>query len=151
MYFQIYERINCLNYVRNYLVDHLLIISIWYINITPTVSQTENFPQATVMQVLNIVIYFISFFVLYCFMSSYYFMYVVSFLLLYNFFMIDKVLLTPLLQDSSLPCAVFVWDVINMCSEKRTVSITFTFRDASIANQKKNANGRQLFKIFSLC
>ena len=32
-------------------------------------------------------------------------------------------------QDTSLPCAVFVWDVENTGAEEKTVSITFTFEN----------------------
>ena len=34
-------------------------------------------------------------------------------------------------QDTSLPCAVFVWDVENKGTEQKTVSITFTFENGT--------------------
>jgi non-lysosomal glucosylceramidase len=32
-------------------------------------------------------------------------------------------------KDTSLPCAVFVWDITNICDEDRTVTIAFTFKN----------------------
>ncbi|XP_037957731.1 non-lysosomal glucosylceramidase isoform X2 [Teleopsis dalmanni] len=43
-------------------------------------------------------------------------------------------------KESSLPCAVFVWSVENVCGEDRKVSITFTFKNGT-GNKKQDADG----------
>uniref|UniRef100_A0A1B0AJL2 Non-lysosomal glucosylceramidase n=1 Tax=Glossina pallidipes TaxID=7398 RepID=A0A1B0AJL2_GLOPL len=43
-------------------------------------------------------------------------------------------------KDSSIPCAVFVWNVENVSEEERTVSITFTFKNGT-GNKKQDAEG----------
>ncbi|KAF0300940.1 Non-lysosomal glucosylceramidase [Amphibalanus amphitrite] len=42
-------------------------------------------------------------------------------------------------KDTSLPCAVFVWDVENTGTEERTVSITFTF-ESGIGRKNSSVN-----------
>lgn len=34
-------------------------------------------------------------------------------------------------KDSSLPCAVFIWNVENVCDQERKVTITFTFKNGT--------------------
>ncbi|KAI8121146.1 Non-lysosomal glucosylceramidase [Lucilia cuprina] len=51
-------------------------------------------------------------------------------------------------KDSSLPCAVFVWSVENVCEEERTVSITFTFKNGT-GNKKQDAEGAASSELFS--
>lgn len=43
-------------------------------------------------------------------------------------------------KDSSLPCAVFVWEIQNVCNEERKVSITFTWKNGT-GNKKQDAAG----------
>lgn len=43
-------------------------------------------------------------------------------------------------KESSLPCAVFVWSVQNVCDQERKVSITFTFKNGT-GNKKQDAEG----------
>lgn len=43
-------------------------------------------------------------------------------------------------RESSLPCAVFVWSVENVCDQERKVSITFTFKNGT-GNKKQDAEG----------
>lgn len=43
-------------------------------------------------------------------------------------------------KDSSMPCAVFVWQVENVCDKDRKVSITFTFKNGT-GNKKMDAEG----------
>ncbi|XP_037708746.1 non-lysosomal glucosylceramidase isoform X1 [Drosophila subpulchrella] len=43
-------------------------------------------------------------------------------------------------RDSSLPCAVFVWSVENVCDQERKVSITFSFKNGT-GNKKQDAEG----------
>ncbi|XP_026481265.1 LOW QUALITY PROTEIN: non-lysosomal glucosylceramidase-like [Ctenocephalides felis] len=50
-------------------------------------------------------------------------------------------------KDSCLPCAVFVWSVDNICSEERTVSITFSFKNGT-GTAKQDAEGNaSSFKV----
>ncbi|KAF2897843.1 hypothetical protein ILUMI_08327 [Ignelater luminosus] len=42
-------------------------------------------------------------------------------------------------KDSSLPCAVFVWSIANVCNEQRTVTIAFTFKNGSGNKSDKEA------------
>lgn len=51
-------------------------------------------------------------------------------------------------KESSLPCAVFVWTVENVCDEARTVSITFTFKNGT-GNKKQDAEGKASSSLFS--
>jgi len=43
-------------------------------------------------------------------------------------------------KDSSLPCAVFVWQIENVCDKERKVSITFNFKNGT-GNKKQDAAG----------
>uniref|UniRef100_A0A336LV92 CSON005728 protein n=1 Tax=Culicoides sonorensis TaxID=179676 RepID=A0A336LV92_CULSO len=43
-------------------------------------------------------------------------------------------------KDSSLPCAVFVWSVENVCDKERKVSITFTFKNGT-GTKKQDSDG----------
>ncbi|KAG5667295.1 hypothetical protein PVAND_015281 [Polypedilum vanderplanki] len=43
-------------------------------------------------------------------------------------------------KDSSLPCAVFVWQIENVCDKERKVSITFTWKNGT-GNKKQDAAG----------
>ncbi|XP_052852653.1 non-lysosomal glucosylceramidase isoform X1 [Drosophila gunungcola] len=43
-------------------------------------------------------------------------------------------------RESSLPCAVFVWSVENVCDQERKVSITFSFKNGT-GNKKQDAEG----------
>uniref|UniRef100_A0A336KNI8 CSON012927 protein n=1 Tax=Culicoides sonorensis TaxID=179676 RepID=A0A336KNI8_CULSO len=43
-------------------------------------------------------------------------------------------------KDSSLPCAVFVWSVENVCDKERKVSITFTFKNGT-GTKKQDSEG----------
>jgi uncharacterized protein (DUF608 family) len=52
-------------------------------------------------------------------------------------------------KDSSLPVAVFVWNVENVCDKERKVTITFTFKNGT-GNKKQDAEGKYLLIIFSL-
>lgn len=51
-------------------------------------------------------------------------------------------------QDSCLPCAVFVWSVDNICSEERTVSITFSFKNGT-GTAKQDAEGKCYYILCS--
>lgn len=44
-------------------------------------------------------------------------------------------------KDTSLPCAVFVWNVENVCDAEREVSITFTFKNGT-GTKKQDAEGK---------
>lgn len=44
-------------------------------------------------------------------------------------------------KDSSMPCAVFIWNVENVCDAERKVSITFTFKNGT-GTKKQDADGR---------
>ena len=44
-------------------------------------------------------------------------------------------------KESTLPCAVFVWNVENVCDKDRKVSITFTFKNGT-GNKKQDAEGK---------
>lgn len=44
-----------------------------------------------------------------------------------------------IVQDSSLPCAVFVFTAVNLTNEKRDVSITFTWTEI-LGSTNKNKN-----------
>lgn len=52
-------------------------------------------------------------------------------------------------KDSSLPCAIFVWTVENVCEKDRKVSITFTFKNG-VGNKKLDAEGKtkHLIELF---
>lgn len=41
-------------------------------------------------------------------------------------------------KDSSLPCAVFVWTVRNLCKEARSVSVTFTWSEIACYKNKQS-------------
>jgi non-lysosomal glucosylceramidase len=43
-------------------------------------------------------------------------------------------------KDTSLPCAVFVWEIENVCGEARKVSITFTWKNGT-GNKKQDSSG----------
>lgn len=43
-------------------------------------------------------------------------------------------------ESSCLPCAVFVWDIENSCAEKRTVTITFTFKNGTGNHQEDKSS-----------
>lgn len=43
-------------------------------------------------------------------------------------------------KDSSLPCAVFVWEIKNICSKSRAVTLTFTFRNGT-GDKKDDSRG----------
>lgn len=45
-------------------------------------------------------------------------------------------------RDSSMPTAVFVWQVENVCDKDRKVSITFTFKNGT-GNKKMDADGER--------
>lgn len=49
-----------------------------------------------------------------------------------------------LLQDSSLPCAVFVFTAKNVTNEHRDVSITFTWTEVLADSNKKKTTGSLL-------
>lgn len=49
-------------------------------------------------------------------------------------------------QDSSLPCAVFVWDVKNISDEDRTVTIAFTFKNG--VGDKSRDRSCTFFSLF---
>lgn len=51
-------------------------------------------------------------------------------------------------KDSSLPCAVFVWTVENVCGADRKVSITFSFKNGT-GNKKMDAEGNATSVPFS--
>lgn len=51
-------------------------------------------------------------------------------------------------KDSSLPCAVFVWNIENVCDKERKVSITFTFKNGT-GNKKQDAEGNAESQLFS--
>lgn len=51
-------------------------------------------------------------------------------------------------KDSSLPCAVFVWTVENVCDSERKVSITFTFKNGT-GSKKQDAEGNPETSLFS--
>ncbi|KAK4884164.1 hypothetical protein RN001_000435 [Aquatica leii] len=42
-------------------------------------------------------------------------------------------------KDSSLPCAMFIWSVENVCKEERRVTITFTFKNGTGDKRDKNS------------
>lgn len=44
-------------------------------------------------------------------------------------------------KDSSLPCAVFIWSIENICDDERSVSITFTFKNGT-GSKKQDAEGK---------
>lgn len=52
-------------------------------------------------------------------------------------------------KDSSLPCAVFVWSVENVCDSVRKVSITFTFKNGT-GNKKQDAEGNPQMEAFCI-
>lgn len=56
----------------------------------------------------------------------------------YYFFLL---IIDVYLQDSSLPCAVFVFTAINVSKEKRDVSISFTWTEVLGGSHKKKALG----------
>lgn len=43
-------------------------------------------------------------------------------------------------KDSSIPCAVFIWTVENVCEKDRKVSITFTIKNGT-GNKNMDAEG----------
>lgn len=43
-----------------------------------------------------------------------------------------------------MPCAVFVWQVENVCDKDRKVSITFTFKNGT-GNKKMDAEGMEQY------
>lgn len=43
-------------------------------------------------------------------------------------------------KDSSFPCAVFIWNVENVCDNDRKVSITFSFKNGT-GNKKQDSEG----------
>lgn len=43
-------------------------------------------------------------------------------------------------KDTSLPCAVFIWTIENVCDDERTVAITFTFKNGT-GTKKQDAEG----------
>lgn len=51
-------------------------------------------------------------------------------------------------KDSSLPCAVFIWNIENVCDMERKVSITFTFKNGT-GNKKQDAEGNPESTLFS--
>lgn len=52
-------------------------------------------------------------------------------------------------KDSSLPCAVFVWQVENVCDAERKVSITFTFKNGT-GTKKQDAEGKNAYVYYYL-
>lgn len=49
-------------------------------------------------------------------------------------------------KDSSLPCAIFEWDVQNLCDTNRTVTIAFTFKNGTgNKNEDKSCKYTYLF------
>lgn len=48
---------------------------------------------------------------------------------------VNRIIMYTFLQDSSLPCSVFVFNIENICDEERTVTIAFTFKNG-IGNKK---------------
>jgi non-lysosomal glucosylceramidase len=50
-------------------------------------------------------------------------------------------------KDSALPCAVFVWNVENVCDKERKVSITFTFKNGT-GNRKQDGEGNATTSTF---
>ncbi|KAF5300882.1 hypothetical protein FQR65_LT09044 [Abscondita terminalis] len=42
-------------------------------------------------------------------------------------------------KDSSLPCAMFLWTIENVCKDERRVTITFTFKNGTGDKRDKNA------------
>jgi non-lysosomal glucosylceramidase len=52
-------------------------------------------------------------------------------------------------KDTSLPCAVFVWDITNICDEDRTVTIAFTFKNG-VGDKSKDRASTCSSKAFSL-
>ena len=46
-------------------------------------------------------------------------------------------------KDSSLPCAVFVWTIENVCDKNRKVSIAFTFKNGT-GTKKQDSEGEML-------
>lgn len=50
-------------------------------------------------------------------------------------------------KDSSLPCAIFVWQVENVSSEERKVSITFSFKNGT-GNKREDGSGATKTKTF---
>lgn len=49
-------------------------------------------------------------------------------------------------KDTSLPCAVFVWTVQNVCDKERKVSITFTFKNGT-GTKKQDSEGKQYWRL----
>lgn len=43
-------------------------------------------------------------------------------------------------KETSLPCAVFVWQIENVCDKDRKVTITFTFKNGT-GNKKQDSEG----------
>jgi non-lysosomal glucosylceramidase len=52
-------------------------------------------------------------------------------------------------KDTSLPCAVFVWQVENVCEHDRKVSITFTWKNGT-GNKKQDAAGQPKASSFDI-
>jgi non-lysosomal glucosylceramidase len=50
-------------------------------------------------------------------------------------------------KDSSLPCAIFVWQIENVCEHQRKVSITFTWKNGT-GNKKQDTAGNPKVKTF---
>lgn len=50
-------------------------------------------------------------------------------------------------KDSSLPCAVFVWTVENVCDKERKVSIAFTFKNGTGTKKQDNEGIYNIFLI----
>ncbi|XP_076260376.1 non-lysosomal glucosylceramidase [Rhynchophorus ferrugineus] len=51
-------------------------------------------------------------------------------------------------EDSNLPCAIFVWNVENVCDDERTVSISFTFKNGT-GTRKVDRQSTSSSKAFS--
>lgn len=78
------------------------------------------------------------------FIFSFYNLHVLAiliFFLLETWLLLFLLIIDVYLQDSSLPCAVFVFTAINVSKEKRDVSISFTWTEVLGGSHKKKALG----------